>query len=106
MYSAIDQSTSIYIQQFSEEAERLWSIEKASDSILNMISAQVLSLSYMGYGKDHCVLTFQVESVRMGERLGLFGVDEQTASKMFSKLPEGILQDYAFAAWGVFNWSM
>ncbi|KAM0816674.1 hypothetical protein AB5N19_02476 [Seiridium cardinale] len=106
MYSAIEKEANEYAQQLSAEAVHLWTIEKNCDSILTMIGAQMLSLAYMGNGKDHDVLVYQIESVRMGARLGLLGVDEDTAAVKLAELSEEKLKAYSFAAWGVFNWAM
>ncbi|KAF3022599.1 hypothetical protein E8E14_013659 [Neopestalotiopsis sp. 37M] len=106
MYSAIEKEANDYAQQLSAEAVRLWTAEKSSDSILTMIGAQMLSLAYMGNGKDHDVVVYQIESVRMGIRLGLLGVDEKTAASKLAHVMDEELNAYSFAAWGVFNWAM
>ncbi|KAK6072659.1 zinc finger protein [Seiridium cupressi] len=101
--AAIEKEANEYAQQFSAEAVHLWTIKKNHDSILTIISAQILSLAYMGNGKDHDVLVYQVESVRMGARLGLLGVNEDTAALKLAELSDKKLNAYSFAAWGVFN---
>ncbi|KAK6214358.1 Sodium- and chloride-dependent GABA transporter 1 [Pestalotiopsis sp. IQ-011] len=106
MYSAIEKEANNYAEQLSAEAVRLWTIEKNFDSILTMISVQMLSLAFMGNGKDHNVVVYQIESVKMGARLGLLGVDEETAASKLAKIPYERMNAYSFAAWGVFNWAM
>lgn len=106
MYSAIDKRADTYTEQLCAEAERIWSVEKTSDSILNMIGAQMLSIAYIGSGKDHVVLVYLAEAIRMGMRLGLLGVDDETASSKLASVPQKLLRSYSFAAWGVFNWAM
>ncbi|KAH6651916.1 hypothetical protein BKA67DRAFT_593606 [Truncatella angustata] len=106
MYSAIDKRLNDYAKDFGKESERLWDIVKSSDSSLNMIGAQMLSLAYMGNGKDHKVLKYQLEAVKMGARLGLLGVDRKTAEARLRKLPQSHLVAYSYAAWGVFNWAV
>ncbi|KAK6085299.1 hypothetical protein SCUP234_02847 [Seiridium cupressi] len=86
--AAIEKEANEYAQQFSAEAVHLWTIKKNHDSILTIISAQILSLAYMGNGKDHDVLVYQVESVRMGARLGLLGVNEDTAALKLAELSD------------------
>ena len=65
MYTAIDEEANEYAHKFCAEAERLWEGEKGHDSRLNMIGAQLLSLAYMGHGKDHQVLVFLAASVQI-----------------------------------------
>lgn len=57
MYSGYDPSIKEYIPQFCEEVERRWTDEKATDSLLNLASTQLLGLAYLGDGKDHYILT-------------------------------------------------
>lgn len=106
MYSAIEKSANEYTAQFSVEAERLWSEEKRSDSALNIAGAQILSLAFMGDGRDHDVLHYLAEAVKMGTRMGFLGVDEKTAAAKLGKLPERAIRSASFAAWGVFNWTV
>lgn len=106
MYSAIARGADAYTQPLCAEAERLWSVEKKSDSFLNMVGAQMLSIAYMGNGKDHKVLGYLAEAIKMGMRLGLLGVDNETAVSKLATVPERMLHQYSFAAWGIFNWAM
>lgn len=106
MYTAIDIEANKYAHEFCTEAENLWAGEKDHDSLLNMVGAQLLSIAYMGHGKDHDVLKFLAASVQMGERLGLFGADETAASHWTNQLPPNQKRRVAFTAWGVFNYSM
>ncbi|KAI1843691.1 hypothetical protein JX266_010137 [Neoarthrinium moseri] len=106
MYSALDKGANEYLHQFCTEAERLWSLNRLDDSPLNMAGAQLLSLAYMGHGKDHLVLRYLKDAVEMGTRMGLLGVDNETAARKLDHLPEETRQAYAYAAWGVFNWAV
>lgn len=72
MYSAVDSTVQSFIPQFCEEAEKRWSLEKATDSLLNLAATQLLGLAYLGNGKDHYVLTYVSEVNAMGARMGLF----------------------------------
>lgn len=106
MYTAIDAEANKYAHEFCTEAQRLWAQEKDHDSPLNMVGAQLLSIAYMGHGKNHEVLKFLAASVQMGERLGLFGTDETVACRWTEQLPPYLKRQVAFTAWGVFNYSM
>ncbi|KAI1417601.1 hypothetical protein F5Y13DRAFT_151386 [Hypoxylon sp. FL1857] len=103
MYSAFDKSASKLAREFSQEAERLWEVERTRDSYLTMAGAVLLSLSLMGNGKDHAVLTYAKEAAEMGIRLGLF--DDEAAGKRI-EVEQSKEQKTAscYAAWSVFNW--
>ncbi|OTA66428.1 hypothetical protein K449DRAFT_365412 [Hypoxylon sp. EC38] len=103
MYSAFDKSANKLIQDFSQEAERLWEVERFQDSYLTMAGAVLLSLSLMGNGRDHAVLKYAKEAAEMGIRLGLFedgAADTRFEIDQFER--EKIASSYA--AWGAFNW--
>ncbi|KAK8072433.1 hypothetical protein PG996_005781 [Apiospora saccharicola] len=106
MYTATDQDANQYTDQFGVEAERLWDAEMEHDSPLDMVSAQLLSLAFMGRGKDHKVLHFLAAAVQIGTRLGLFGVDEDIAKQLLQTLPESLRSASSFIAWGIFNWAV
>jgi hypothetical protein len=103
MYSALDPSVTEYTSQFCKEAERSWSEEKSTDSLLTLAGAQLLGLAYMGDGKDH-VLTYIAEANSMGPRLGLFGVDHTTDMPKTEEESPELRGATSYAAWGSFNW--
>ncbi|KAK7937547.1 uncharacterized protein PG986_014415 [Apiospora aurea] len=105
MYTAIDEDVDWYTDKLGDEAERLWEEEKEHDLPLNVVSAQLLSLAFMGRGKGHKVLHFLAAAVQMGIRLGLFGVDDTTANRLVQNIPESLRDASSFIAWGVFNWT-
>ncbi|KAG5801408.1 hypothetical protein H9Q74_013280 [Fusarium xylarioides] len=89
MYTAVDSTIQAFIPQFCEEAEKRWSLEKATDSLLNLAATQLLGLAYLGNGKDHYVLTYVSEVNAMGARMGLSGVEQSVAiSKAKQVSPE------------------
>ena len=106
MYTAIDKSVAQHTEPFCVEAERLWAVAEQDDSLLNMIGAQLLSLAFVGQGKDHKVLHFLGAAIRMGTRLGLFGVADDVAKARMAAIPEGSQAAISNTAWGIFNWSM
>lgn len=99
MYTTIDPEAQALASLFRKDAERLWQTERRHDSILNMATAQFLSLAYVGHGKDHAVLAYLAEASNMGVRMGLFGVKDRK-----SPSPCDTSSAYQYAAWGVFNW--
>ncbi|KAK6859323.1 hypothetical protein PG995_002959 [Apiospora arundinis] len=106
MYTAIDKSVAQHTEPFCVETERLWAAAECHDSLLNMVGAQLLSLAFVGQGKDHKVLHFLGAAIRMGTRLGLFGVDEDVARTRMEAIPESSRAAISNTAWGLFNWSM
>lgn len=106
MYSAIDRLADNYTEHFCAEAERLWSVTKDTDSLLNMASAQILSIAYLGHGKDQKYLECISVAVNMGVRLQVFGVDDAAMKTRYRDLPYDMQRATSFTAWGVFNWAM
>lgn len=105
MYATIDKEAQGFASSFRAEAERLWLTERHRDTVLNMATAQFLSLAYIGQGRDHAVLMYLAEASDMGTRMGLFGVDTVTGPR-FSELTPNVRSAHKYASWGVFNWIM
>ena len=106
MYSAIDKGVNKHARLFCEEAERLWLEVKHTDTLLNMAGAQLLSLAFMGHGKDHACLIYLAEAVNMGERLKLFGRVDAIGEDTQREMSIDDQSAMSFAAWGIFNWSV
>ncbi|KAH6683726.1 hypothetical protein F5X68DRAFT_171961 [Plectosphaerella plurivora] len=104
MYSAVDSTASQYTPLFEKEAETLWSEEKSNDSFLNMAASQLLSLAYLGHGKDHFVLKYAASMDQMGMRLGLFGIPASAAAEKLQWVTKELTSPASYAAWGAFNW--
>ncbi|KAI0130158.1 hypothetical protein BJ170DRAFT_303366 [Xylariales sp. AK1849] len=105
MYSAVEKEASTFSLQFCDEAELLWITAQTQDSILNMAGAQILSLAFIGNGKDHKVIAYSTAAINMGTRLGLIDVDDDTAIEYVQQMTEGQQKASSFAAWAVFNWA-
>ena len=87
----------------------LWKREK--DSYQSMAGAILLSISLMAHGKNHDVLTYASDAMKMGTRLGLFGAPAGQAANNTSQSSTGDatpeeLSARSHAAWGVFNWNV
>ncbi|KAI0168839.1 hypothetical protein GGR52DRAFT_493079 [Hypoxylon sp. FL1284] len=104
MYNAFNKDSMQHATNFYEEAERLWKEE--NDSYLTMAGAVLLSLSLLGNGRDHAVLYYAMEAMRMGERLGLFEAHEDTTTIPHVDDSEEDAEACRFAAWGAFNWNV
>ncbi|KAL6917066.1 hypothetical protein FSST1_008561 [Fusarium sambucinum] len=104
MYSGYDPSIKEYIPQFYEEAERRWTDEKATDSLLNLASMQLLGLAYLGNGKDYYVLIYVSEANAMATHMGLFGVDPTVTASKAQEITAELQSATLYAAWGTFNW--
>ncbi|KAI0417055.1 hypothetical protein F5X98DRAFT_342024 [Xylaria grammica] len=107
MYSSFDQNAIQYASEFCQTAEALWKTE--GDSYPSMAGAVLLSISLMGHGKDHAVLRYATDAMRMGTRLHLFGGDIPHTVSGYEQ-SAGIINDdliaQCHAAWGVFNWNV
>ncbi|POR36619.1 N-terminal fungal transcription regulatory domain-containing protein [Tolypocladium paradoxum] len=104
MYSAIDPQTDALTAPFCAEAERLWEMERGTNSTVNIAAAQFLSLGYLGQGRDHAVLKYLREACNMGIEMGLFGIEDGAAVASIAKLTGEAKRAHMYAAWGVFNW--
>ncbi|KAI0386079.1 hypothetical protein F5Y04DRAFT_243295 [Hypomontagnella monticulosa] len=103
MYSAIDANALRYAAQFREAAEKLW-VEQ-QDSYLTMAGTVLLSLSLIGNERDHSVLFYATQAMKMGERLRLFGGEKAVAVWPDGDTPEEDVKAGCYAAWGAFNWN-
>jgi hypothetical protein len=103
MYATIDHEAQKFASQFRVEAEFLWQVERKSDTIMNMASAQLLSLAYIGQGRDHAVLAYLSEACHMGIRLGMFGVEDNEKADLEALTP-AVQRACRYTSWGVFNW--
>ncbi len=105
MYGYFDENAIQYASGFCRIAEALWKTEK--DSYPSMAGAILLSISLMGHGKNHGVLSYASNAMKMGTRLGLFGGGIQHGA---SASQPGVVDDdlsaQSHAAWGVFNWNV
>ncbi|UPK90465.1 hypothetical protein LCI18_001400 [Fusarium solani-melongenae] len=104
MYAAWDPEVKEYLPKFSQEAEARWLAEKTNDSLPNLAVAQLLSLAYLGHGKDHLVLEFVSEANTMATRMGLLGVDPETVASTVREMAPELQRATSYAAWGTFNW--
>lgn len=109
MYSSVDTNTNALAMSFCIEAERLWAIERSNnrDSILNIAAVEFLGLGYLGQGRDHAILSYVSEATQMGQRMALFGVENQENLAKSSHGPEFAdkpMRARMHAAWGIFNW--
>ncbi|KAH7376999.1 hypothetical protein B0T11DRAFT_25571 [Plectosphaerella cucumerina] len=104
MYTAVDLAASQYTALFEKEAEDLWAGEKHNDCFLNIAASQLLSLAYLGHGKDHFVLKYVASMNRMGTRLGLLGLPNSDATEKLKWVTDELSGPASYAAWGAFNW--
>lgn len=103
MYSVLDEDINVLVQPFCEESERLWKGD-IGDALTNVAALQLLSLAYVGHGKDHCVLRFRNEACLMAQRMSLLGAEPSVASKACDDIPEDMKIPSSYVAWGLFNW--
>ncbi|TIC89563.1 Nitrogen assimilation transcription factor nit-4 [Colletotrichum higginsianum] len=106
MYTAIDHDAVHLAESFCKEAERLWVLEKNNTTILNAASAQLLSLAYLGHGKDHYVLKYLAAALQIGTRMSLFGIETTKALEEMERLSPQTRRANSYTAWGIFNWGV
>ncbi|KAI1373399.1 hypothetical protein F4677DRAFT_429521 [Hypoxylon crocopeplum] len=101
MYIAFDKDAMQHGTEFFEETERLWREEQ--DSYLTMAGAVLFNLSHIEGGRDHGVLFYATQAMRMGEQLGLFETDEAALVRPEENMSEDDMKARCYAAWGAFN---
>ncbi|KAK2007085.1 hypothetical protein LZ32DRAFT_542628 [Colletotrichum eremochloae] len=106
MYTAVDKKAVLYAESFCQEAEKLWLLERDNVTVLNAASAQLLSLAYLGHGKDHYVLKYLAAALKMGTSMFLFGVEPSQALKEIERIPPQAQRANSYTAWGIFNWAV
>ena len=107
MFSTIDHSVEELPIQFCEEAESIINAQndrQVTDSVIDLAALQFLSLGYLGQGRDHAVLKYLAEAINVGERMGLWGVDDDRAKARMDKMSDDEANNFLFITWGVFNW--
>ncbi|KAI1739889.1 hypothetical protein F4680DRAFT_420475 [Xylaria scruposa] len=106
MYSAVDENAMQYASEFCQVAETLWKTER--DSYSSMAGAILLSISLLGHGKDHDVLNYAIDAIKIGTRLGLFSDTQPSASvyQSSANMVDDDLSARCYAAWGAFNWNV
>lgn len=104
MYSAFDSDAINHAAAFHNEAEKMWKEEQ--DSYLAMAGAVLLSLSLIGNGRDHAVLSYATQAIKMGERLGLFELDGEGYSRPNENDSDEDAMACRYAAWGTFGWNV
>lgn len=107
MFSTMDRSVEELPLRFCEEAEGILKAQHdppVIDSVIDLAALQFLSLGYLGQGRDHAVLKYLAQATKVGERIGLWGVDDDRAKASMSKMNDDEANNFLFIAWGVFNW--
>lgn len=105
MYSTVDIEAQAFADPCRVEAERIWTKEKDRDTILNMATAQFLSLAYIGQGRDHAVIEYLTSALEIGVHLGVFGADHVPKLDL-GTLPPNTQKAYKYTSWGVYNYIM
>ena len=91
------------MQPCCNAAEKNWE-EGLPDALPNLAALSLLSLAYIGHGKDHCVLTYRNEACQMAQRMGFLGVSPEDSQRVYRDTPEYLRSPTSYAAWGTFNW--
>lgn len=104
MYSAFDKSAMQHATKFFEEAEKLFKEEKRT--YLTMAGTVLLSISLIANGRDHAVLSYATQAMKIGQELGFFGIDGAPNAIMNENMSKKEMKARCYAAWGAFNWNV
>lgn len=106
MCSNMEEEARDLVQSFCDEAERLAPGQMPMDSLTNLAALQLLSLAYIGYGKDHCVLQYRNQAVQMATRMHLLNTDRVHTSNAYKDASDEMKSALSYATWGTFNWTV
>ncbi|KAL6861931.1 N-terminal fungal transcription regulatory domain-containing protein [Trichoderma novae-zelandiae] len=104
LYCAQEPESGALALGFCSEAESLWEVQRSVDSVMNLVAIQLMSLGYLGQGRNHVVLAYLNEASQMAVRMGLFGVAGNHKQEEIGSLPEPARTAHLYAAWGSFDW--
>lgn len=106
MCSSFDKEAADCVQIVCVETEKLAATQLDVDSLPNLAALQLLSLSYIGYGKDDCVIKYRNSAVHMATRMKLLGDDQERSLAVYEDAPDDQKSSLSYAAWGTFNWTV
>ncbi|KAM4062337.1 fungal zn(2)-Cys(6) binuclear cluster domain-containing protein [Hirsutella rhossiliensis] len=93
-------------EAFFAEADDLWQLDQASDSLPTVAAAQLLGLVAIYKGRDAGNPYYSL-GTQMAKRMGLFGLPDSALfarSPIHGKESDTLARARSHTAWGVFNW--
>ncbi|KAF5024181.1 hypothetical protein F66182_3745 [Fusarium sp. NRRL 66182] len=104
-YSVIDDGVGVLGQEFARDAAVLWRAERSSDTILNVASVLMLSVSAHLQRSDMASNDLLDDGRAMAERMKLFGVPHTPANAAsFDSMDPNTKRAMAHTAWGAYSY--
>ncbi|KAI0841634.1 hypothetical protein F5Y06DRAFT_195478 [Hypoxylon sp. FL0890] len=103
-YSSLQPEASGLASAFEAEAERLWGIDKFTNTLTAAAAAQLLNSTSASRGRDDFANQCLDEGIEMGKRMGLFGVASENASALtWLDHHQDWLRAACHTSWGLFS---
>ncbi|KAI1655065.1 hypothetical protein F4813DRAFT_382260 [Daldinia decipiens] len=103
-YSSLQPEAAAYSIAFESEAERLWQVEKFTNTLTAAAAAQFLNSTSASRGRDDFANQCLEEGIQMGKRMGLFGVGSENASALtWLDHHQDWLRAASHTSWGIFS---
>ncbi|KAI0115227.1 hypothetical protein F4814DRAFT_449059 [Daldinia grandis] len=103
-YSSLQPEATAYTIAFESEAERLWQVEKFTNTLTAAAAAQFLNSTSASRGRDDFANQCLDEGIQMGKRMGLFGVSSENASALtWLDHHQDWLRAACHTSWGIFS---
>ncbi|KAI2469298.1 hypothetical protein F4781DRAFT_422071 [Annulohypoxylon bovei var. microspora] len=105
-YSSLKPEAKALLLAFEAEAERLWQIEKLSNTLTAVAAAQLLTSTSACRGRDDFANQCLSEGIEMGKRMGLFGVtSEMVSASNWMDHHQNWIRAACHTSWGIFSWA-
>ncbi|KAI2630840.1 hypothetical protein GGR54DRAFT_584396 [Hypoxylon sp. NC1633] len=105
-YATYQPEAATLVGAFETEAERLWGLEKYTNTLTAAAAAQLLNNLSASRGRDEFASQCLEEGIQMGKRMGLFGVGSETASALtWLDHHQDWLRAACHTSWGIFSYA-
>ncbi|EXL44524.1 hypothetical protein FOCG_13494 [Fusarium oxysporum f. sp. radicis-lycopersici 26381] len=102
-HTASDDRAATLAHSFFNDSERLYRVEKLSDSLTTLAAINIFSLGCFSHGKSNLGQDLLLSAYEMGKRMDLYGLDLSSPEvRGFQKLSSS--HSVPQASWGTFNW--
>ncbi|KAH7199537.1 hypothetical protein DER44DRAFT_749828 [Fusarium oxysporum] len=102
-HTASDDRAATLAHSFFNDSERLYRVEKLSDSLTTLAAINIFSLGCFSHGKGNLGQDLLLSAYEMGKRMDLYGLDLSSPEvRGFQKLSSS--HPAPQASWGTFNW--
>ena len=90
-------------QDFQEEAENLWEVERQADTLPALAGLGLLSLVIASHGRGSVALRYFQDLADMSRRMRLFDVTDRLTAADLETFPVEVQKATAQAAWAAYN---